>query len=267
MNTDTKIKSTRIFIPSNWTKLKKLTIDGKPIGDMKNHLTLLKYLLHCCYTAQYYKEYREDGFPFSYARAATICKGDKKPFSKLRKVLMEHQVITCDEIAILGQKSYHYCLGPLMEETSWKLSHHKEDFILPLSQVEQSLKDHELTIDHTVLPKALEYAAKVRKEWTEDKEAHWHWYLTNNWDNDAYECKTGRVYGTWSRVPRELRGTFLINGEHVVEVDVKSAQPTCLVNLYPDRCARECQQFIQIIQEGRFYEEIMEHTGIVDRDA
>lgn len=261
-STDTKNKSVRIYLPSNWEDLGKIQIGNKSLSESSNHQKLLKYLLHCCYTAQYY---REDGAPFSYAKAAAICKGDRKPFSQLRKALIDHQIVTCDDVAILNQKSYHYKLGSMMEDITWKLSQHREGFTLPKSTVEMAHPDCELSIDYKLLDYALDHVAAARK-WQDDRKDYWRWQLTENWDNDIHGSKTGRLYGTWSRVPRELRGVFLIKGEPTVEVDIKSAHPTLLVNLYDDRCSKECQDFIKVIKAGKYYEVVMKVTGIKDRD-
>jgi len=257
-----KTKNVRIFIPSNWEEIQNIEVENNKIISRKTDIHLLKYFMHCCYSAKWL---REDGAPFSYQKASVICKGDRKPFSRIKKSLIRERIITCDEVAILGKKSYHYQLGPMMEDVTWNLSLHREQFTIPKSDVEQSNSACELTIDHSILDTSLDYAAKVRG-WKSDRKEYWRWHLTDNWDNDVHGCKTGRVYGTWSRVPRELRGIFLINGESTVEVDIKSAQPTLLINLYDDRCSKECQKFIEIIQKGLFYEIFMRKTGIENRD-
>ena len=257
-----KSKSVRIFIPSNWEKIQNIEVENKKISSRRNDFHLLKYFMHCCYSATYL---REDGAPFSYQKAAAICKGDRKPFSRIKKALLNEGVITCDDVAILRKKSFHYQLGPMMKDVKWNISLHSEQFTIPKSDVEQSHQNCQLTIDDSILDKSLDYAATVRR-WTNDRKEYWRWHLTDNWDNDAHGCKTGRVYGTWSRVPRELRGMFMINGESTVEVDIKSAQPNLLINLYDDRCSKECQNFIKVIQKGKFYEIFMRKTGIEDRN-
>lgn len=259
---ESQTRSFRIYIPSNWKSLSNILIDGKPLEERKNSLLMLKYLLHGCYTAQFY---RDDGFPLSYLKAETMCNGDRNTFSKLRKALLAENVITCDKVCKYREKAYHYSLGAAMTGETWKLSAHKETFTLPVFRMDQKITEEDLTVDLTLLDTALNYTAKERG-WKADRTAFWKWQLTDNWNNEIHGSKTGRVYGSWSRVPRELRGVFLINEEPTVEVDIKNAQPTLLVNLYKDRCSVECQRFIKIIEAGKFYEAVMKITGIKSRD-
>lgn len=266
MNTqeiEKQARSFRIYIPSNWDWLTSIPIGGKPLRDRGPSVMMLKYLLHGCYTAQFY---RDDGFPLSYMKAEIMCSGDRHAFSKLKKALLEVNVITSDNVCKYREKAFHYSLGAAMKKSTWALSKHMETFTLPVFRVEQAVSEGDLTVDLDLLESALEFTAKARG-WEPKSTEFWRLYLTDNWNNEVHGSKTGRIYGTWCRVPRELRGVFLIKGEPVVEVDIKSSQPTLLVNLYKDRCSNECQRFIKIIKAGKFYEVVMHITGIESRDV
>jgi len=252
----------RIFTPSNWSEIIKIKCGKTSISRQRATTHLLKRLLHCCYTADYL---RDDGAPFSFHAAAAICKGDKNKFSKLLKALLDNEIIQCDRLCKFLEKAYHYTLGPAMEDAKWKLSEKAETFTLlrPLNEPKGGTLD--LTIDTSLLDPAIEYVTGLRN-WSDTESEFWKWHLTENWTNESHTATTGRLYGSWSNIPRELRGLLLIKGQHTAEVDIKSAQPMLLVKLYKDRDSRECQGFIRAIERGKFYECIMHATGAKDRE-
>jgi hypothetical protein len=252
----------QIFTPSNWSEIIKIKCGNTPISRQRATTHLLKRFLHCCYTAQYL---RDDGAPFSFHAAAAICKGDKIKFSKLRKTLLDNQIIKCDGLCVFREKAYHYALGPAMEEVKWKLSEKPETFTLlrPLNAPKGGPLD--LTIDTSLLDPAIEYVKGLRN-WTDTESEFWKWHLTENWTNESHTATTGRVYGPWSNIPRELRGLLLIKGQSTVEVDIRSAQPMLLVKLYKDRNSKERMAFMEVIESGEFYESIMRVTGESDRE-
>lgn len=201
----------------------------------------------------------------SYVKAQAMCKEDRKSFSRLKSALLENGVITCDNVCKFGKKAFHYTLGPAMKGTVWTLSNHQEEFTLPVYGIGQGVTLKDLTIDLMLLDAALKSTAEARG-WDQKRTEFWRWQLTDGWNNEVHKSKHGRVFGTWSRVPRELRGLFLIKGKPTVEVDIKNAQPTFLVNLYKDKCLPECQKFIEKIAAGEFYEYIMEKTELKERE-
>ena len=123
----------------------------------------------------------------------------------------------------------------------------------------------DLTIDTSLLDPAIEYVKGLRN-WTDTESEFWKWHLTENWTNESHTATTGRLYGSWSNIPRELRGLLLIKGQPTAEVDIKSAQPTMLVKLYKNRDSKECKRFIRIIESGWFYECIMRDLEDKNRD-
>lgn len=264
----------RIFIPSNWEEIIETQVQvGKKIHKVRdcNHCKkLTKYLLHGCYSSEFF---RDDGYPMHSLRASTICSGNNKILPALREAFEGLGIIICDNESKKGYKSFHYGLGKSMKSVDWRLSEHMESFKTLKSEAQQDREKREnlprLEVDESILSAALSLAAK-EKGWGKDKEnriAYWETQLTDNWrDVIIHQGKTGRIYGSWSNIPKELRGVFKIDGEKAVEVDIKSSQPTLLVLLYEDKCDPECQTFIRMIQDSECYEQIMDFTGIKDRN-
>lgn len=270
----TQEKRKRVFIPSNWDHISNIDVDlydgTIPIKDSKHSRQLLKYLLHGCYTSSFYRDDAE--YPLSAARAGTICNGDKKILKPIRAALEEANIIVCDYEAKKGVKSYHYSLHPDLIAETWTMTSHYEVFKVPKSKYQIQWEGSEghtpLDVDETILEQAISYTAS-EKGWGSDKDdrsEYWYSTLAHEWDNEIYRLgKTGRVYGSWSNIPKELRGVFTIAGEETVEVDFKSSQPTILVSLYEDKLDEECQKYIKTLKDG-FYEEIIASVSIDNRE-
>lgn len=178
----TATRSFRIYLPSNWESLTSIPIDGKPLRDRKNSLMMLKYLIHGCRSAQFFRDDKK--FPLSYFKAQVMCHGDRNTFSKLRKTLLTEKVIECDGLSEYGKKAFYYSLGSAMDEATWRLSAHKEPFKLPVYHTETEVSKIDLTVDSTFLGAALEATAKKRN-WEPDRIKFWDWYLTDGWNNDV----------------------------------------------------------------------------------
>ena len=195
--------------------------------------------------------------------------GDKGRFKPLKDALIQGEIIVCNDSYEVGKEANRYWLGENMAGLIWKKSLQLETFTITKTDKElaedqgkeQKNDTASLTVDHSILDQALDYTANERG-WSNDAKEYWRLFLSENWQHNVYPSITGRVYGSWATIPRQLRGVFLIDGEQVVEVDIKSAQPTFLVTLYKDRNSKECQKFIKMIQTGKIYEVIMKKMEI-----
>jgi hypothetical protein len=260
--------SRRLFEPANLGWILNLRVKNKTIGKYKPMVRQLLYALNYAYVAKYI---RDDGqAPLSTVVMSTIAKGERKDFPLLRRALEEANILVCDNKYKKGEKAFHFTLGTAMDGVSWSRSKTPYTFTLPVPMNQPDKlnmkKIPQLTIDATILNPAL-YSTQLKRGWTDEERNVWEWYLTDNWDNDYIVAKTGRVYGDWSRTPRELRGTFLIDGKPVVEVDIRNAQPLMLACLYGDDDCKESWKYRALVESGIFYEHVMKVTGCSDRDA
>lgn len=263
-NSGVTVKTQSVFLPDNLEWILSLPFRTKVLAKYKKAVNLLAYVLNHTHTAQYTRD--DQSAPISYFTAAVICGGDKHTWSDLQDVLLAYDIVKHDGVCKKGEKAYHYKFGAAMNGVKWNRS--KQLFTFKLPEPKNDLKKEEvsLTINTKILPAALEYTAleypkRTKKDWSDDKRKFWDWYMSEGF-HTAYDInKTGRVYGGWSNVPRELRGTFLINGEEVRENDISNCQPLFLANLYGDSAAEEKARYMALVESGLFYESVMEVTG------
>jgi hypothetical protein len=67
-------------------------------------------------------------------------------------------------------------------------------------------------------------------------------------------CKTGREFNVFNMMPREVRKAVRYNRKPVVDLDLKSSQPTILYQFIEDE--GEKSHYEKLINEGRLYEEM-----------
>jgi hypothetical protein len=69
----------------------------------------------------------------------------------------------------------------------------------------------------------------------------------------SHDRRTGRVFNTFTNMPKTLRKHALLDGRPLVEIDVKNSQPVLLKTFSPD-AGSERESFIATVRGGAFYE-------------
>ena len=78
-------------------------------------------------------------------------------------------------------------------------------------------------------------------------------------------CSTNREFNGINQLPREVRTAVRIKGETVVDLDLKSSQPTILYRFIED--SDERREYKRLIEDGILYEEIIPYLdGYSDHD-
>jgi hypothetical protein len=257
-------KTQTVFEPSNLEAILNLPFGKKTIGRTKSARHLLAYVLHAVHMAAYVRE--DLHAPLGVSEMAQMAKGNFHAWSNLKTVLLDRGVIACDGVYRVGKKSFHYAKGPALANASWKRSKETHTFILPVPSLDIRNKVEDFTIDAGIIDEAMGFARSERG-WNNEETDVWQYYLEEGFHTAYTVASTGRVYGGWSNVPRELRGAFLLQGKRTLEVDISNCQPLLLTNLYGNRAAREKAKYQTLVESGLFYEDVMNHTGINDRDA
>lgn len=265
-STELKKLSQRFFRPDNFDSLIALPYRRKTLSRYKRDLFLLKYLLNRLHVARFINK-DEPFVNISNHAMAAICKKDTHTFGELSRFLISKEIIACDFKCFYRSKAYGYRLGKKMQDCTWKLSDERVEFSVLKPQREANQNAGALTVDVALLDQSLE-RVKAKRDWTDEEAKVWRWFLAEDWNIQETPSCAGRVYGTWARIPRELRGTLLLDGEDTVEPDIKNAQPLLLACLYKGLTTfGEEERYKALVESGRFYEDVMIKTGITCRDA
>lgn len=260
----------RYFIPSNMDKILALPYQEKVLGKYKREIKLLKYILNYCYVMQYINDHDPVATVSFYAMSALV-KWDKTSWTKLSKFLIAEGILSCDFTSIFRSKAYSYWLGPKMNNITWTLSKEFEVFttLKPMKEIDSTKLN--LTVDLDLFNDKF-FKVAEKRNWTIEQSNIWQWCMQDNFNTSYRTCSTGRIFGIWNYSPRELRGCFLIDGESVVEPDIKNAQPLFLTTLYSEipvtkASMAECAKYKSLVESGAFYEDIMSKTGLTNRES
>jgi hypothetical protein len=233
-----------------------------------------RYLLHRIHYATVFHLRDENGFVPLKAEYLRPYFPDSKAYKQVRDGLIESGAIVCDRHYIPGEKSLGYKLG---EELSTMRQHtviianrilvskiltNRQEWIKAPEGVHQHLLrclraveiDFPAALD-CLLEGDFEPSDETAIQMIRDREFFFH------------VCDYGRVHTNLTNLRSKLRSFLSHGGSPLVNLDIRNSQPLIFSILLREHYEGQAippdvQQYVDLVQEGRFYEHLMSEGGI-----
>lgn len=243
---------------------------------LHQHGDCARYLLHRVHYGNVFGQRNRRGFVPLMATELRKFFPTRSSYKSIRDALLDSGAIACDDHFIKGEKAMGYSLGPRLEVVrqhrflvtdealAWKIRDSRQSWIKAPDDVHKHLLGNlrRLEIDYDAALQWLlqdddfkpehETAAQLIRD------RQWHFHV----------CDYGRVHTNVTNLRSSLRRFLTIDGQHLVNLDVRNSQPLLfgliLMNRYGPRHAMpdDARRYIDLCQEGRFYDHLMALGGI-----
>jgi hypothetical protein len=233
-----------------------------------------RYILHRIHYATVFRLRDEKEFVRLKAQYLRPFFPDSKVYKRVRDRLIESGAVVCDNHYLPGEKSYGNKLGPELSKMRQhkviitnrklvaKIQANRQDWIKTPEGVHRHLLhylrgveiDYPAALD-CLLGGDFEPADETAIQMIRDGEFFFH------------VCDYGRVHTNLTNLRSDLRGFLSYRGMPLVNLDIANSQPLIFSILSrewfaPHGMPPDAQRYVELVQEGRFYEYLMEAGGV-----
>lgn len=261
-----------------------------PDACLPAHLTKYgdhaRYFVHAMLTREA-QDWRRDVGPGRYVglKADTLRRYFPNPaaYKAVRDRLVASGMIDCDNRYDPGSKSLAYRPGEPLRGSCRRLVRVPVQNALLAKKLREfrERRDEGLSGVHRDLRRQLDRVeldfdgamARVRRRRGRRRrlaETSLHMLALREWF--FHVCPYGRVHTNLTNLRSELRAFLTCEGQPLVNLDIRNSQPLIFALLlrkqYPEDSARpdDVKRYIDLVQAGRFYDDLMERCGIPAED-
>jgi len=250
-----------LMIPDNLQEILDLPFGKKTIEKSKRAKKLVKYFLSLIYTKCRLNE--KIFVPISSSAIIANVNLSTHVFTELVTVLLTNGFIVIGNNYKVGNNSREYGLGPRLKDSKWIRD--PETDIYQKCYINRKPEPIKLNVNNTLFSASSGYI-KEKREWSDETADFFSFFLLDNWSNDKTTGITNREFGYWSFMPKEARGTYEIDSEPVIEVDIVSSNALMMYAVIykdlPDDC-HEKAKMKALLEAGKFYDKLVSDRSYV----
>jgi len=256
-------KEMRVMVPSNISEILELPFKTKTIGKNKRASRVVKYLLSEMFrkmelSGDFYASINSLKISANAGFATAIT-------ASVVTILLDNGYLTIGQDYVATKSSRKYGFGPKLRDVTWSLD---APAVYQKCSINKLPAPVRLEVNTTLYTSISDNIAEKRS-WSENSKTLWNFIITQDWNNEKTVGQTNREFGTWSFIPKEVRGVFEINKEPVLEVDIVSSNALMMYGvIYKDLddTVYEKGKMKQLLETNSFYEYVMDVTNIKSKN-